>query len=407
MRHTPREIPCAARCGNEAAEPGAERSSKRLEGFAAGIRPKVTEIARIAPQLEDLADSFPGLLFALATGFGSESKRRSTVQAVAGGRPLKDSAAILGLPIWLRRLPAQAFQRPLQHVPADPVTASRLISLVPDQPAAVGAWFDRILVAQCTRRTDMALWIAQQYRGTTPSPTGINFLRTLAWCWYSGEPGTRGHALLGPRWKPGIGARRAGQEASLWTQRIDLDVHLGAGIRDTWLAEGQALGFDFVALRTADDFIAEAMAMDNCLDRYADRLENRAVRIFSIRREGRSVANVEICEHERETGMPSVTQLRAPRNRRAPMEVWQATFAWLGGQTIRPAEPAFLTGRRTAARRRRLEAVWTPFLDRLPEDARLALIENLLPLRRSRRCSGDGTRAAGHMTSLPASPSQT
>jgi hypothetical protein len=59
--------------------------------------------------------------------------------------------------------------------------------------------------------------------------------------------------------------------------------------------------------------------------------------------------------------MPSIVQLRAARNRRAPPEVWQATYAWLGGQHLEPLTP----DRHSVRPAKRLEArrkLWGPYL---------------------------------------------
>ena len=122
----------------------------------------------------------------------------------------------------------------------------------------------------------------------------------------------RAGQLLTTRWTPTLGAATRPKEARLWKERLALDVCLGPGLTDTWLQEGEANGYSFVALRTADEFIAEAFAMDNCLDRYTDRLEGRTARIFSIRRDGRSIADIEIAAHEHEPGHPRSPSCAAP-----------------------------------------------------------------------------------------------
>ncbi len=389
MRHNKKDQTCSALSSGPAQYHEDERRLRRLDAFAPPVREAVCQLASAGSRLEELAESFPALLFALATGYGTSAKRRQTIEAVLAGRPLRDAASQLGLPFWLRKLPPQALLRPLSNLPDDPAVTNRLASLVPLQPSAMGPWLERVSLAHLSGRADITVWTAQQYRGTTPQPVSDGFLRTQAWCWFAGQPGLRGEQLLASRWKPGIGARRAAQESALWLQRIELDACLGRGLRDSWLAEGSVQGFDFVALRNADDFIAEALAMDNCLDRYADRLTNRAVRIFSIRRDGRSVADVEISGHDRELGMPAVAQLRAARNRRATLEVWQATYAWLGSQPVRPVEPSLTVKAPPSRRRKRLVAIWQPYLDLLPVDVRRAFEEAMLPTTARR---GEGPR---------------
>lgn len=348
-----------------------QRRRRRIDAFASAVRPAVARLARMAPALEDLADSFPGLLFALATGYGSDGDRRAATAAVLDGIPLREAANRLGLPFWLRKLPAASFNVPLVDPPSDPQLVGRLLALIPQTPACAAAWLGRLLAAHHTGRPGLALWVAGQYRAAQPSPRSESFLTVLAWAWFStADPGLRGSQLLTTRWKPSMGVRRASTEARLWRERIALDVCLGSGLTDTWLTEGTVGDVSFVALRSADDFIAESIAMDNCLDRYGDRLIGRVARVFSVRRDGRSIADVEIAAHEQETGHPMISQLRGPHNRRAALDVWQAVYAWLGSQPLRLADKSLRVRVGPVTKQRRGTAIWQPFLDSLPPNAR-------------------------------------
>ena len=74
--------------------------------------------------------------------------------------------------------------------------------------------------------------------------------------------------------------------------------------------------------------------------------------------------------------MPTIVQLRAARNRRAPPEVWQATFSWLGSQRLEPLSPL----RHAPKPMKRIEArrkLWSPYL------AVLAGTRHDLPFRRA------------------------
>ena len=177
--------------------------------------------------------------------------------------------------------------------------------------------------------------------------------------------------------------KRAREELAAWRQRLRLIECLGPGIESPWLADGTASGFDFVALRTVEDFVAESEALENCLDQYADQLHTGLTAVFSIRKGARRVACVEIGLHDEEVSMPNIVQLRAARNRRAPPEIWQATYSWLGGQRLVPLSPL----RHAPKPMQRIEArrqLWNPYLEvlegtrhagalparRLPADAR-------------------------------------
>jgi hypothetical protein len=80
------------------------------------------------------------------------------------------------------------------------------------------------------------------------------------------------------------------------------------------------------------DILAEAHAMQNCADQYAERLARDKCRLFSIRRAGTRLATMEIATHPRETGVLTITQLKARHNMPAGNEVWQAAHAWLASQ---------------------------------------------------------------------------
>jgi hypothetical protein len=183
-----------------------------------------------------------------------------------------------------------------------------------------------------------------------------------AWAWFSEHGDTMGHRLLRRPWCTEMSFKRAREELAAWRQRLRLIECLGRGIESPWLADGMALDFEFVALRTVDDFIAESQALDNCLDQYADQLHAGLTAVFSVRKDGRSVACVEIGLHEEDATMPTIVQLRTARNRRAPPEVWQATYAWLGGQPLEPLSPERhvpKSTRRAEARRK----LWGPYLE--------------------------------------------
>src|SRR3954447_19788715 len=100
-QHQPNSIEIPERM----AEDPAHRNARRVESFAPRYRRLVHELVSSGKAFEDLADTFPGLLFALATGGGAANAREMTRARVAAGAPLRDAAETLGLPWWLRRLP--------------------------------------------------------------------------------------------------------------------------------------------------------------------------------------------------------------------------------------------------------------------------------------------------------------
>jgi hypothetical protein len=335
------------------------RRQRRIEAFHPCYRRFVGDLTRCSVALEDLADSFPALLFALATGYATPTRRERAFELTSSGAPLREAAEALELPWWLRKLPPQAFAAPLAALPDDPDFAFRIASVIPHEPRLTEPWLARVSHAHMACGKDYALWVARQPDLETPAPDLFMFL--AAWAWFGGQPGLLGNRLLRKPWNPDMSFKRAHEELAAWRQRLRLIECLGSGIETPWLADGTAAGYSFVAMRTVDDFIAESEALENCLDQYADHLRNGLTALFSIRKGAASVACVEIGLHEAEVTMPTVLQLRAARNRRAPPEVWAATYAWLGGQKLEPLSPERhvpKTMKRVAARRQ----LWGPYI---------------------------------------------
>lgn len=347
----------------EGREDAVARRERRLQAFHPSYRRYVAELTACSNELEDLADSFPALLFALVSGYATVERREHCFELVGEGAPLREAADALGLGWWLRRLPAHAFTAPLPAFPLDQDFAFRISNLIPREERAVPVWLARVSHAFGTGGgPDYALWIARQT--DLAGPPDELFMFMAAWAWFSGQPGLPGHRLLRRPWTPEMSLKRAREELAAWRQRLRLIECLGPGIERAWLADGPASGFNFVALRTVDDFIVESEALENCLDQYADQLHTGLTAVFSIRKDGRRVACVEIGLHDEEVTMPTIVQLRAARNRRAPPEVWQATFSWLGSQRLEPLSPL----RHAPKPLKRIEArrkLWSPYLEKL------------------------------------------
>ena len=295
----------------------------------------------------------------MATGYATPARRERAFELASMGAPLREAADALGIAWWLRKLPPQAFVAPLPALPADPDFGFRIAGLIPRDARIAPIWLARVAHAHEACGPGYALWLARQ--GDLIAPAEEVFMFMAAWAWFGEREGHLGHRLLRKPWRGEMSFKRAREELSVWRQRLRLIECLGLGIETPWLADGTAAGYDFVALRTVDDFVAESEALDNCLDQYADQLRTGATAVFSIRKNARSIACVEIGLHDTEATMPTIVQLRAARNRRAPPEVWQATFAWLGGQRLEPLAPERHTpkpAKRTEARRR----LWGPYL---------------------------------------------
>src|SRR5690606_3270066 len=76
------------------------RRSPVLKSFHSSFRRQVIKLASQSDCFEALAEAFPGMLFALATGYGTEEARRAAMAHLVAGSRLKEAAQALGLPWW-------------------------------------------------------------------------------------------------------------------------------------------------------------------------------------------------------------------------------------------------------------------------------------------------------------------
>ena len=334
-------------------------AESEVERFCESAREAVRVLTRSSPAVADLCLTFPGLLFALATGYGTAGDRERCLAHVKAGGTLRQAAETLGLPFWLRKLPAEAFNAPLPPLPSSADFNRRVVNHVPGEAWKSSGWLDRVLLTRELVDDDFALWMAWRSKAM-PRLRDTNRLVLLsAYAWFSQQPGTYGAGLLRLPFDTLMGLRKGMEEADIWKRRIELAVTLGDGIKDTWYGPGSAKGYDFVPLARLEDFVAEGVEMDNCLDQFAPQVQQRNTRIFSVRKEGRPVADLEIAPHQEDPMMPAVEQLRGPGNRRAPSGIWQAVFDWLSSQPVRPlpASRAHPGASRLVARK-----LWEPYM---------------------------------------------
>lgn len=368
----------------------AGRRHLRISRYQQPWQKYIAALTAGAPALEDLAESFPALLFALVSGYATAAQRNDALAMVASGSCLKNVAEAIELPWWTRRLPPDAFTAPLPRFPTDSDFALRITNHIPKEAAAARQWLADLSIAHAAAGADYALWFARHIKPNVLAEDAA--LMMGAWAWFSQTPGHLGSILVRRGWCADMSARRALDEFSYWRRRLRLVDALGLGFKDCWLSEGTIAGHKFVALRTVADFLEESRELENCLDQFADHLVTGHTFVFSIRKGERRVACVEIGMHNAECTMPAIVQLRGPRNRRTAPAVWQATFAWIGSQRLTPRKmrrnPSQL--KRSLAR----QQLWQPYLEHIAGTPHEASLRRwlMLPARNRRKPGSAATK---------------
>jgi hypothetical protein len=281
--------------------------------------------ARIA----DLAKSFPALLFALAVPQPGLDPARALARVI-DGRPLADVAAAADVPMWLRRLPPEAFVRPITRLPDGELFRRQIANHFPRAPNLAPAWLQVVAEVAELAHPQAAVWIAREFVRDAQRQVIPARLRLISlWAWFSGQPATFAHELITRRWTPDMRMGQAVGAAHDWRSVIALHLNLGRQpISDMWLEAGHVAGHDFVPLNSIAAITEEADAMKNCLRTYGYNLAHNRSRLWSVQRDGERVATLKLARRFRDP-LPMIVEFRGAGNADVSRELWWAARQWL------------------------------------------------------------------------------
>lgn len=297
------------------------------------LRGEVKRLVRSSPRIAELTTVYPGMLAALASERGSAAQRREAIALIRDGAPLKVIARVLDLPMWLRRLPPDAFGALPYKLPQSEKFGRRIVARLPRLRDESAFWLQSVLFAERACDEDFATWLAAQRIFTEGGDSQKLFAVLAAYAWFSRQPTMEAHRLIVVPWRLEIAFDTALCAAKSWFNRVRLVLQLPTGvIEDAWLAPGEARGYTFKPLLNHSEILTEAQAMQNCADQYAERIVRGKCRLFSVQSNGVRCATLEIGQHPREIGVLSILQLKARHNSAATLDVWQAAYMWLAQQ---------------------------------------------------------------------------
>jgi hypothetical protein len=292
--------------------------------FQGAVRTLAMQHSRIA----DLAASFPALLFVLAVpqpGLNPEPALMHVIEGLA----LAEVAAAAGVPMWLRRLPPEAFLRPVTRLPDGDLFRRHIPNHLTSSPKLAPTWLQTVVDVADLSHESAAVWIAREL---VREPRRVNAARLKLislWSWFSLQPATFGHELIKRPWTPSMRMGAALAAADDWRMNIALHVNLGGQpIPNMWLKPGRIAGYDFQPLDSIPKIAEEADAMRNCLRTYGYNLAHNRSRLWSVRRGGERVATLKVARRFRDP-LPHIVELKGPRNADVPRELWWAARQWL------------------------------------------------------------------------------
>ena len=301
---------------------------RRLRRYDPRFQEAVRALAAQHSRIADLAASFPALLFALAV------PRRGLDPACAlarviDGATLTEVAAAAELPMWARKLPPEAFVRPIVRLPDGELFRRQIGNHLPRSPKLASTWLQAVTDVAELAHEPAAVWIARELV-REPGRVKLRRLRLISlWAWFSGQPATFGHGLIEKCWTPDMRIGAALEAADDWRMLVALHVNLGhRGVTDTWLEATRMGGYDFLPVTSIADITDEAKAMRNCLRTYGYSLAHNRTRLWSVRHKGQRVATVRVACRSRDP-LPNIVELKGVGNTEVSRELWWAARQWL------------------------------------------------------------------------------
>ncbi|RFB79788.1 hypothetical protein [Methylovirgula sp. 4M-Z18] len=301
---------------------------RRLRRYHPHFQGTVRALAMRHARIADLAASFPALLFALAVPRPGLDPTPALARVI-DGLALAEAAAAADVPLWLRKLPPEAFARPIARLPDGEPFRRQIASHLPRSPKLAPTWLQAVADVAELAHESAAVWIAREL---AREPRRVNLARMrliCLWAWFSCQPATFGHELIERPWTPDMRIGPALKAADHWRMIVALHMNLGRRpITDMWLQAARVAGYDFLPLASIAAITEEAKAMKNCLNTYGYNLTHNRSRLWSVRRDGERIATLRLASRFRDP-LPNIVELRGAGNADVPRELWWAARQWL------------------------------------------------------------------------------
>jgi len=333
---------------------------RRLQRFCLKHRAAIETVAARHRNLADLAVSFPGLLFTLAVPRRGLEADRAINHAMAGAN-LATLAQLTELPLWLRKLPPEAFVRPIGRLPDGEFFSRQIANHLPRSPKLMPVWLQTVAQSASSGSEDFAVWAARQLL-KKKLRFKQNRLQLLSlWSWYSLQPEQSTPTRRGGSWRPSISYEKAMMSARDWLDDVSLHLNLGdEGISDMWLEAATFDGYDFVPLRTSADIMTEAQAMKNCLVTYGDWLRTQTCRLWSARKNGERVASISL-EISYKDRLLTIREIKGPENQKAAGDIAWAARKWLHSHELINLDDTRRGRREVEFNRKAWAEMWRPY----------------------------------------------
>jgi len=309
----------------------------QIKRFAKSHQRRLRKFAKVSSRLGDILYTFPAAAFALVSGHADHNRRGHAVHLIKEGRSLKQVAAVLDLPWWVRRLPPEAFTGPLDLLPDGERFNQKVGNCIPKQDAAAAVWLAWLRAGYGAGNEDFAIWLARQKFFRSPhlgeaGGTDAPVLPLAIYAWFSSlDEDHRGRRMIARPWHQEMQLGTAVVHTRGWFEQVLVELTGGNRNRGPgrYSKRKQNRGYTFVALRTAQELVVEGEAMDHCVGTYAGAVAQGHCAIFSVRLAGRRVATLEVGPGYGRGDALVVRQLQGCANAPVARDVIDAVANWL------------------------------------------------------------------------------
>lgn len=305
---------------------------KQLKRFGRTVRPAVGCLASRHSRLADLAFSFPALLVALAVprlGFCPAE----AIAAVAEGKPLSHIAALANVPLWLRKLPPQAFAGALPKLPDGDLFRRQIGNFLPRKSRDARTWLGYLAQAYAVAHEPFAVWIAKILAGREKLPKYFSVERAGVWAWHSLHEGGAS-AFIDKRWSPVMDWVTARDLSHIWISAVEHHcARAQVQSQKPWLKADEVDGLAFIHLQTFAELVEEGQAMKHCVATYGEQLADGTQQFWSVRREGKRVATVSL-KATAGDNLVHVNEVRGFQNDGVPPDIAFAVRRWLNSHEL-------------------------------------------------------------------------
>jgi PcfJ-like protein len=272
-------------------------------------------------------DSVEAEMDRLAAEVRQYAKRaREATALIERGARLRDAAAVMRIPMALRRVkPGAAHLAVACHHP------EWVISYMPDSLPRMRIWLRAVHHAHLRAGPDFAEWTAGH---ASQIPVGsenelLSFLHDTA-DWVRASHGNDGHQFVVRPFKPTMSLRTVTKLSAEWHEAVASNL---TGPQHTfpapWFPAATVNGVEIIPIDNSADLYREGAFMHHCIGTYAENVRRGIYYVYSIRRDGERVATAGLVFH----GARAILQeLRGPCNTPAPKQITAIVERWLRAQ---------------------------------------------------------------------------